>query len=136
MTTYKTWWWPTWPKHVAWYNYQKNKGVIDWIIHTIKRKKPCNLPKSIYRAHDNGRKLLIFYKYGNVNYWDCCMTNITVTHNNLKYQIQMCDKWVPKSGCLTPLHYRQNICNQSPLTNTHLFISSKVMLYFLVWQIL
>jgi len=49
------------------------------------------------------------------------MTNITVAHNNSKYQIQTCDKWVPKSGCLTPLHYRQNTCDQSPLTNTQLF---------------
>jgi len=31
MIKVKAWRWPVWPKHVAWYNYQKNKGVLtEW----------------------------------------------------------------------------------------------------------
>ena len=31
MIKLKAWGWPVWPKHVAWYNYQTNKGVLtEW----------------------------------------------------------------------------------------------------------
>ena len=28
ITKFKAWWWSIWPKHVAWYSYQNNKGVL------------------------------------------------------------------------------------------------------------
>jgi len=31
MIKLKAWRWPVWPKHVAWYTYQANKGVLtEW----------------------------------------------------------------------------------------------------------
>ena len=32
VTKLKAWWWSVWPKHVAWYSYQTNKDVFDWMI--------------------------------------------------------------------------------------------------------
>jgi len=36
MIKLKAWRWPVWPKHVAWYSYQTNKGVLtEWFYINI-----------------------------------------------------------------------------------------------------
>jgi len=48
----KAWGCPMWPKHVAWYNYQTNKGVLTVWFYTLKESlRKCDLHVRLSTKH-------------------------------------------------------------------------------------
>jgi len=93
----KAWGWPVWPKHVAWYNYQTNKGVLTEWFYT---KLLQHIGMNNYNLLASQAQLINRYKNTRSKLQKCC-ANIYFNKQCILKQI-------------TPTYVNIRISNTSP----------------------
>ena len=105
MITLKAWRWPVWPKHVAWYSYQTNKGVLtEWFhIKLLQHIGMSNYKKKMFDASLASNCL------ENLSYEDKMRKRIEAYHSYLltmyiRYHKTEHQDTTPITNFIPPLH--------------------------------